>query len=208
MLRHASTILGLACLVLCLPGSAYANLQLSFDKVSYSALAGGPPTPVMVLLTQVPGGIQVGPGDGLISTGIALSFNTPAGVAAVLSPGDITPGPSFTLTSSKGVTPMQATLAWNSLSPLGITDLSHPLLLGTFLLSGLSVNKTQISLDQITPGFSFATSQGQFLSVNTASASVTVLPEPSSFSIVLSGVSLLLGAWALRPWRSLRSSTS
>src|SRR5262249_11195143 len=146
---------------------AEANLILSFDQPTYTIGGVGRTGQVNVLVSQVAGGPQVGPGNGLLTAAIKVTFDNPAGVAAVLSPGNVRGGPAFD-SSSAGVTTTTATLAEASL--LGITNLSSPLLLGTFTFTGLSVGRATISVAQLDPGTpDFITTQGNVLDpTNTA----------------------------------------
>jgi hypothetical protein len=188
-------LLGLASLGLGLPGRADAGPVLSFGSPSYTILDIGQTVQVQVFLAQTAGGIQIGPTNALLTAGIQLSFNNPSGVAAVLSTGAITPGPAFN-SSSAGVTPTQATLAETSISPSGIGSL--PVLLGTFTFTGLQSGPTQISVAAIGPGSSFSTTGGDVFIPTPATASMNVLPAPSSSVIALTGVPLLIGGLALR----------
>src|SRR6476660_7259338 len=167
-----------ALLSLVYSSTARADLSLSFDQSSYSILAPGQTSLVSVYLTQTPGGIQIGPGNTLRTAAINLAFNSPSGIAAVLAPTDITGNPVFDSTSAS-VSAISASLGETSIA--GISDLSSPLLLGTFKLTGLAVGSTMIEVGSLAPGPSFGTSQGSFVDPhNVPTATLTVVPEPSA----------------------------
>jgi len=170
---------------------AAADLLLSFDPTTYTIAGVGNTTEVKVLLSQVPGGPQVGPTNELLSAGITLSFAT-TGAATVLSESDVTAGPDWFSTKvirSPGDPNTLVELGLLSLS--SISDLSSPLLLGTFKFTAQSEGATTISVASLSPGSSFITSGGNILDpTNTANAQITVtsstpvVPEPSSLFIV------------------------
>jgi hypothetical protein len=132
---------------------------------------------VSVYLTQTPGGVQIGPGNTLLTAAVNLLFNSPGGIASVLTPTDITGNPAFD-SASHSVTATSASLGEAS-TTAGISDLSSPLLLGTFTLTGLAVGDTTIHVSSLSPGPSFATSQGNIVDpLNMPAATATVVPEP------------------------------
>src|SRR5262245_2841076 len=170
------------------PAVAGADLNLAFDQTSYSIPGSGQTVLVSVLVVQTPGGAQVGPGNGLLSAAIDLTFNTPGGIATVSSLGDITGNPAFDSISKDlqpAPTPSTAILGELSLSG-NITDLSAPLLLGTFKFTGLSEGATVIHVASRGPGPSFVTAQNNVVDpTNMPSATLIVAPEPPA--IVLAG---------------------
>jgi hypothetical protein len=198
--------LGLGLFVLGWPGRSSATLILSFDQSVYTITAANAHTvQVPVFLSQIAGGPQVGLGNELLTGGVVVSFNNPSGIAAILAHGDVTGGPAFD-SSAVGLTLTTATLGETSL--LGIGDLSHSLLLGTFKFTGLVNGATTISVASLGPGPSFATAGGNFLDpTNTATATINVVPEPST--IVMAGSALgmcgIAGIWRRRRKAALYS---
>jgi hypothetical protein len=182
-------LIGLVALLAVICSSqAMADLSLSFDQSSYSILVPGQTSLVSVYLTQTPGGIQIGPGNTLRTAAINLAFNSPSGIAAVLATTDIT-GNSVFDSSSASVSGSSASLGESSIA--GIGDLSSPLLLGTFKLSGLSAGSTTIQVASLGPGPSFGTSQGNFVDPqNIPTATVTVVPEPPSAILAMLAVAI------------------
>lgn len=175
---------------------ARADLSLSFDQSNYSVLAPGQTSLVSIYLTQVPGGVQIGPGNTLRTAAVNLTFNSPGGIAAVLAPTDITASSAFD-SSSANVSAISARLGETSI--VGISDLSSPLLLGTFKLTGVSAGNTLIQVASLGPGPSFGTSQGSFVDPqNMPTVTVTVVPEPPT--VVLAILAATIGGlWSWWP---------
>jgi hypothetical protein len=192
-------ILGLAYLVLGWHGPAEADFLLSFGSSSYS-VGPGRTVQVQVLGSQNSNGTQFGP---LTLAEIVVSFNNPIGVAAVTSTANIAGGPLFDI-SLPGVTSTQATLTNESI--LGVGGL--PVLLGTFTFTGLTSGTTQISVGPMSPGPSFADSQGHTFQPSSATVTLNVTPEPASLLILLTGAPLLLGVVAVRRRRQGASRES
>jgi hypothetical protein len=190
---------------LCVAGNqkiATADLSLTFDQPSYSISAAGQSTVVSVFLVQSPGGTQIGAGNALLSAAIDFTFNSPSGIAAVNSLADINGDPLFDSISKNlqpAGTPTTATLG--ELSVAGLTDLSVPLLLGTFQLTGLANGTTTIQVASKTPGSSFVTTLGNMVNpVNVPSATVFVgVPEPSAWTLAACGLAIL----ALLYWKPI-----
>ena len=143
-MKHRTLGYVVLALMLCWPDRASADLSLSFSQASYTIYGIGSSVDVPVYLSQSAGGPQVGVGNELLTAGLTVSFNTPSGIAAVLSALDITPSPAFD-SSSAAVSLTQATLAETSLG--GVSNLSSPLLLGHVQVYRASVghNKYQRS---------------------------------------------------------------
>jgi len=195
--------LGLAIVVAAWPHVSSAGLVLSFDQSNYSIPGSGQTVVVSAMLSQIAGGPQVGPGNELLSAAIAITFNSPSGVAAVLSPSDITRGPVFD-TASSSVTATSAILGETSL--LGVGDLSNPLLIGTFRFTGLTEGAMPIQLASLGPGASFVTVGGATLDpTNTATATIDTVPEPST--IVLASLALLISGLVWQRKRHAYCST-
>jgi hypothetical protein len=189
-------------------GRAEAGLLLSFDQSSYKVGDPGSTVQVRVFVSQIAGGPQVGPGNELLTAGVKVSFNNPQGVAAVLSNSDVTKGPAWDV-SSASVTTTTTSLAETSL--LGISNLTSPLLLGTFTFTSLTAKgTTTISVSRLDPTTpSFVTSQGDRIDpTNTATATITAVPEPATLGMILTGAPLLLGVWALRRRRHSRTPSA
>jgi hypothetical protein len=200
MTRRIVVCIALA-LILSWPVRASADLLLSFGQATYTIPGIGSSVQVPVFVSQTLSGPQVGIGNELLTAAITVSFNNPSGIAAVLSPLDITPGPAFDA-SSGGVTFTQATLAETSIS--GISDLSSPLLLGTFKFTGQSYGMTTIDAMTLTPGPSFVTSGGNFLDpTNVPTALVQVVPEPATYVLTCSAISTL----GIVGWRRRKRTT-
>ena len=189
---------------------AAAGLVLSFDQSTYTINGVGNTTAVQVFVSQTDGGPQVGVGNELISAAIELSYAT-GSTAAVLSAGDITAGPAWDIgvpvSSSNGGNTLWD-LALNSL--IGISDLSSPLLLGTFVFTGGAPGATGVIVASEAPGTSFVTIGQDVLDpTNTPGAQINVItagsvPEPSGF-ILLGIAALSLGATS---WRSRKTPRS
>jgi hypothetical protein len=202
MKYRARIVLGLACLVLTWDAPVEANPILSFDQPSYT-IGIGQTVKVAVLVSQNSTGTQIGTSNPLISAGVALSFNN--GVAAVTT---ITPistaifdfSSSSTVPSTLGTASLQENVF---LTGTGISSVSPPALLGMFTFTGLAYGSTQITLGPITPGNSFGTPNGAFTpaQVGTATATLNVVPEPTSLIVMLTGAPVLLGVVALRSRR-------
>jgi hypothetical protein len=181
---------------------AAAGLLLSFDQSGYTINGVGNTTAVEVFVSQVPGGTQVGPGNELVSAAIELSFPT-GGTAAVLSTSDVTGGPAWDSSSVQTSTNGSNTLFDLGLASLaGISDLSNPLLLGTFVFTGQSLGTTSISVATLGPGSSFITVNGDVLDpTNVPGARISVvqtaIPEPSALVLMCIG-GVALGANWLR----------
>jgi hypothetical protein len=190
MRRRTVIFLGLACFTLGRYESADAAIMLSFDSSGYT-VGGGQTVQVQVFLSQTSGGL-IGPGNGVTAAAVAVSFNNPSGIAAVLSTNNITGGvPPFDA-SSASLTSTQASVADTSLLGVGTV----PMLLGTFAFTGLKIGTTQISVSAI-PN-SFATTQGPISPDPTsATAVINLVPEPASLIIVLTGGPLLIGGVVL-----------
>ncbi len=174
---------------------AVAGLFLSFDQPSYTIAGPGAAVDVDVLVSQAAGGPQVAAGNELLTAGVVLGYSSPSGIARVQVAADVLGGPAWS-SSAASASAGNASLATTSLP--GIADLSQPLLIGTFHLTGLSLGLTTISVMNLTPGPSFVTTQGDVLDpTNTATALVQVVPEPSGFTL-LTAFALSLGLVARR----------
>jgi hypothetical protein len=174
---------------------------LSFDQSTYSILAPGQTSLVSVYLTQTLGGIQIGAGNTLRTAAVNLLFNSPGGIASVLTATDVTGNPVFDSTSSS-VSATSASLGETSIA--GISDLSSPLLLGTFKLTGLTIGDATIQVSSLSPGPSFGTSQGNFLdpqNIPTATVSVGVVPEPPAAVLAMLALAVCCLCGRLR-WKT------
>ena len=192
---RTAVALAIVCCAVCSASRAVAGLLLSFDQASYTIAGPGTAVDVKVLVSQTATGPQVGPGNELLTSGVVFGYANPSGVARVQTATDVLAGPAWT-SSSASASATSASLATTSLP--GIADLSSPLLIGTFHLTGLSLGVTTISVANLTPGPSFETIQGNVLDpTNTATAIVQVVPEPSSI-MLLAALALSLGLAAGR----------
>ncbi|APW61816.1 hypothetical protein [Paludisphaera borealis] len=195
-------------LPLVLAQSASAALILSLDKSYYTIDGVGNTTAVQVFLSQTPDGPQVGAGNELLSAGIELTFAT-TGAATVGVATDVTPAPVWDASSVNISTNGSNTLVDLGLvSLLGISDLSSPLLLGTFVFTGQSLGGTDVSVATLEPGSSFITAQGDVLDpTSAADAVVTVvsatIPEPSA--LVMASLGGLISAGGCGWYRRMRS---
>ena len=172
---------------------AVAGLFLSFDQPSYTIVGPAAAVDVDVLVSQASGGPQVAAGNELLTAGVVLGYSSPSGIARVQVAADVLGGPAWT-SAAASASAASASLATTSLP--GIADLSQPLLIGTFHLTGLSLGLTTISVMNLTPGPSFETTQGDVLDpTNTATALVQVVPEPSGIVLLATfALSLCLAA--------------
>lgn len=176
MLKSLAWICVSASLAVICSSQARGDLSLSFNQSAYSILAPGQTSLVSVYLTQTPGGVQIGPGNTLRTAAINLLFNSPGGVASVLETTDITSNPVFD-SAFASVSAISASLGETSI--VGISDLSSPLLLGTFKFTGLTAGTATIQISSLGPGPSFGTSLGNFVDPQSApTATTTVVPEP------------------------------
>jgi len=176
---------------------AKADLSLSLNQSTYSILGPGQTSLVSVYLNQTPGGVQIGPGNTLRTAAVNLTFNSPGGIAGVLLATDITSNPAFD-SSSASVSATSAILGETSIA--GISDLSVPLLLGTFKFTGLAPGDTTIQVASLGPGPSFGTSQGNFVDPqNAPTALVTVVPEPPAVALAISALAIC--CLCRRRWR-------
>jgi hypothetical protein len=192
---------------------AAADLILSFDQSNYTINGVGNTTAVQVFVSQTAGGPQVGPGNELLSAAIELTFPT-TGAATVLSTADVTGGPAWDSSNVQTSTSGANTLFdLGLLSLLGISDMSHPLLLGTFDFTGQSPGRTSISVATLGPGPSFITVQGDVLDpTNTPNAEIivqgqTAVPEPSSLMLMCLGGVTLGGRWLSYRLKRARASS-
>jgi hypothetical protein len=193
-------------LVLASAQSASADLVLSLDKSTYTIDGVGETTAVQVFVSETSDGPQVGPGNELLTAGVELTFAT-AGTATVVADADVAPGPAWdsgsVLISIDGSNTL-VDLGLTSL--LGISDLSTPLLLGTFVFTGQSPGDADVSVAALEPGPSFITAGGDVLDpTNTARAVITVsatppvVPEPGS--LILASLGVLVSAGVLAAHR-------
>jgi len=163
-------------------------LQLSFDNTTYVVDNTGTVT-VNVYATQSAGGPQVSVGNELLTAGIVLTFNSPAGIATIQLASDITGSPQFDFNSA-GVSATAGTLDETSL--FGISDLSAPVLLGSFTLTGLANGSTTIQVSSEGPGPSFITALGDVVDPTNVATATVLVPEPATLAI-LGGVAMMLG---------------
>jgi hypothetical protein len=163
---------------------ARGALVLSFNQPTFSTVPNGTVN-VQVLLSQVGGGAQVTPSNPLLTAGITLTYN-PSLVAVQT----ITGGPGWgvdTATPGTGT----AVLALSSFA--GQTIPGGGLVLGTFTLRGLAFGLSPLVVASLSPGPSFVTLNGDFLDPTLpATASLAVVPEPSSALLVGVGAAGLL----------------
>jgi hypothetical protein len=201
----ASILLGLAW-----SRPAAAGLVLSFDQSSYTIPGVGSTRAVEVFVSQTAGGQQVGPGNELLTAAVELSFPT-SGAAIVASTADVTAGPAWDSSSV-----LMSTSGLNTLFDLGLTsvfgisDLSSPLLLGTFVFTGQSIGTTTAGVATLGPGPSFITVNGDELDpTDTPQARITVsgVTEPVALTLLSIGCFLTVGtAWLRRRPRSMAAS--
>jgi hypothetical protein len=172
--------------VLCFQ-TARADLNLVFDQAVYPTTVSGTVV-VKVLAVQTPGGPQVGPGNELMTSGIDLAFSNPAGIAAVLALSDFAGGPAFD-SFSPLLSSTNAKLGETSVA--GISNLTNPLLLGTFTFTGLAFGSTTIQVSAEGPGPSFVTAGSNVLDpAIPAVATINVVPEPATISLTIAGIAL------------------
>jgi len=158
-------------------GSTQADLILFTYQPSYTLKGVGDTAEIQVLLRQE-GAPIIEPGNELISAAIAVAFDNPLGIAAVLADDDITPGGSFD-SADAAAEATQAELAQVSL--FGLT-LPEPRLLGTFRFTAQSLGTTTIQvtdLDPSTADFSSVNNPNIDDLVQETTATITVVPEPS-----------------------------
>jgi hypothetical protein len=133
---------------------------------------------------------------GLFSADVRVSFNTPSGVAAVLSASDITRNPQFDNQLGTGVTTTTATLNEQTSNLAGVqSPVADPLriLLGTFHFTGQSQGTVTLTAD------SPVTTNGTFLNngtdisnrITSANATLFVAPVPEPGSLLLAGIGMV-----------------
>jgi hypothetical protein len=175
---------------------ALADIMLEFDASEYD-VAPGDTVSVAVYLHQTPGGSQIGAGNELLAASIRVEFDNPpvpsdpAFVASVL---DIT-GSALFDASSASVTPGQyADLALTSLLGVNV-DSNGDIALGTFVFTaGMFPGEvTHISVSELPTGANFITAGGDILTPTGSDATINVVPEPSSLTLVLIALPLTIG---------------
>jgi hypothetical protein len=209
--RNVSLVAALLCLWFC-SRPATAALVLSLDTTTYTIVGVGNTIDVNVFVSQTPTGPQVGPGNELLTGAIELSYPT-GGAAAVLSQAAVTAGPAWDASSVVTSTNGGDTLYDLGVSSLaGISDLSSPLLIGTFVFTGQSLGSLPISVSVEQPGISFITVQGDDLDPTntppTAQVNVapSAVPEPSAILLsFLGGITLAASLLCLRAKRARTS---
>ena len=178
------------------PGAATASLIMILDQSAYTTNVSGTVV-VTVSVAQTSDGPQVTAGNELLTAAINVAFNSPSGIASVLSLSDIAGNPLFDAYTPL-LSPTTATLGETSVA--GISDLSVPLMLGTFTFTGLAPGSTTIQASAEGPGPSFVTAGANNLDpANTATAIITVVPEPSTLVLGTFGFGLVS---VLRCWRA------
>jgi hypothetical protein len=184
------------------PRPAAADLILSLDQSSYTINGIGNTTAVEVFVSQNSTGNQVGVGNELLTAAIELTFPT-AGAATVVSPADVTFNPAW----DSGGPPIFTPSGTNTLvdlgvvSLLGFSNLSPPLLIGTFIFTGQFVGTTSISVASLEPGPSFITANPNDPvsdPTNTPGAEINVvsnaIPEPGTAALLgIAGLTLGVG---------------
>lgn len=199
-MKRTSAVLLAASIALLAARPADAGLILSFDQSAYTIDGVGDAVDVQVFLSQDADGPQVGPGNALLTAAIRLSFVT-TGAAIIQSDADVAPGSVWDAGSADFSTEGADTLVDLGLtSIMGVSDLSSPLLLGTFTFTARAAGVAPISVITLGPGASFITENLDILDpVNTAEARIEVsaIPEPTALFSASAAV-VVLGALAAR----------
>lgn len=193
-------------LTLVLTPAAEAALVLSFSQPNVT-INVGQSIDIDLILTQsgTISGTDI-TSNGLVMVDVELSLNTSA--ASVIA---ITPGPGFenSLVGSDPMTPFLSVQSINAINGVRAPSGSpSSITLGTFTLTGNSVGTTTATtLNRSFTDFVFATNpspnpdiDGLIFGIESFTANVTAIPEPTS--LMLLGASLcLLVARKLRPRR-------
>jgi hypothetical protein len=197
------------------PRPAAADLILSLDQSTYTINGVGNTTAVQVFVSQDSSGNQVGVGNELVTAAVELTFAT-AGAATVVSTANVTPNPAWDSSSVLIKTSGSNTLVDLGLTSLaGFSNLSPPLLLGTFIFTGQFVGTAPISVASLQPGPSFTTANPNepiadpanpaFAEINVVS---TAIPEPTAAALVgIAGLTLGAGWLRYRTKRVLGSAS-
>jgi hypothetical protein len=199
MRYRALSLFFLAGFTLSGPGRTEAaplTAALSFDSTSYQVKGNQSTFVVQVFLTQLTGTpFSTDPVGG---ASFQVFFNNPSGIAAVTSTSNI--AGNTTAFDPQFITPIvsatSATLGEVAISNPGLS--ASPGLLGTFTFNALRSGTTTIMVAAVTPSPSFSTIGGATFQPTSATATITVLPEPASVVMMLTGAPLLMAAAALR----------
>ncbi len=171
--------------------SAHAALMFSFDTPSYAIANVGGTANVGLYVAQIPGtSPAITATNPLLTGGLQISFATTG--AAIET--NFIASPRWDNSSVASATSGSNTVvSLTVLSLAGITDLSSPLLLGTFTFTGRSLGATTVLAATIHPGVNFIDLNGDNLDPsNTPTAMVRVgsaasVPEPLSLTLLLIG---------------------
>lgn len=188
--------------MICVGGSRHAAAGLMYGfadatgapETSFQVGVGGT-VDVRVYLKETAGTSFLT--EDLFSASVRVTFDSPSGIAAVLSTGNIFPNSGFTdLTPPLSISSTEAGFTGSvGLDPFLPVELGDRILLGTFRFTGLSVGTVQLDVldrdalsDDTLTGFGtvldglIATSSAQ-LEVTSGPATV---PEPTSLAIFCS----------------------
>lgn len=146
--------------------------------------------------------------EGLFSSAVLVTFDSPLGIAAVQDVSDITANPAFDFVVPR-VLPIFTILDVAAFfNPTVLPDNSNRILLGTFRFTGLSVGSVIITASDLDPRLDeTVTGQGTVLDAlivpSSAIITVAVIPEPASRTLAMLGISGLLASM----WRRRSSVT-
>lgn len=141
--------------------------------------------------------------NGLFSAGVALTYDSPAGVAAVAGVGDVVPNADFVnLVPAPSVTPTSAGLTGDvDLNPFILPDPDGRILLGEFTLTALApgtltlraTDRNLLTDDTLSGSFTVLDGDiaGAFAELRVLGGPSVAVPEPSSLLLAVGGATAL-----------------
>ncbi|MFO0950115.1 MAG: PEP-CTERM sorting domain-containing protein [Isosphaeraceae bacterium] len=220
--RHAARRAALALVVLTLAsagGKARGGLLLEFADQSgrptstYKVTSVGSSVDVQVFLRADGADLDLLRSAGLFGAGVALRYDDPAGVAQILTAGDVRPNPAFVnlvpaSTADADRAGFTCDVGFNAfLYP----DPSGAIALGSFTLTGLAPGTTSLRLSDRISGFDETIAgDGTVLDARLgpaiASLEVQAVPEPGSLVLLAGGIAAVSIVSAIRCRRGRASS--
>jgi len=173
------------------------SLIFSFDSPSYAIANIGGTASVGLYVAQVPGtGPVINAANPLLTGGVQITFATTGAATET----NFTASPKWDNSSvGNTINGSNTVVSLTVLSLLGVSDLSTPLLLGTFTFTGRTLGSTMALAATIHPGINFIDRNGDNLDpTNTPTALIRVgpatsVPEPTSLILTIIGAVSGLG---------------